>query len=137
MDHYCSMPVTVLSNVVDVEPLGQVKVELDRRPRPLATEGVDPFDIDFRTVKRATALVQFVFDAALLQRIAERFDCAVPRALIADPLVRSRSKICLEVITKLAGHVCGQVNYACDLIDHLLFRAEYVSVILREAADTQ
>ena len=60
VDHHRAVPLAILADVVDIEPLRQIEVDLDRRSRPLATERVDPLDVDLRAVERAAAFVDLV-----------------------------------------------------------------------------
>ena len=71
VDHHRAVALAVLADVVDVEALGQVEVDLDRRTRPLAAEGVDPLDVDLRAVERAAALVDLVGEPARVQRLPQ------------------------------------------------------------------
>ena len=134
MDHDGAVLLAVLADVVDVEALRQVEVKLDRRASPFPPERVDPFDVDLRSVERSSTLIDLVIDALLFKRDLELVDGARPRLLVADPLVRPRRQVGLEVVPEDLGHVRGQVDDGCDLVDRLLFRAEDVGIILRESA---
>src|SRR4029079_5996193 len=62
VNHSCPMPLAVLADVIDVASLGQVEIDLNRRSRPFPAKGIDPLDVDLRTVKCATALIDIVVE---------------------------------------------------------------------------
>ena len=90
---------------------------------------------DLRTVKRAFAGQFRPLDAVFAQRVAQSVFRAVPRRIVAQPLVGSQRDL---------DHDVGEAEVAVDgerqLVERdalaldLLFRAEDVAVILRECA---
>src|SRR5438034_4117259 len=91
----------VLARVLESEALGLLEIELDRRPLPLAPDGVVELDVDLRSVERASALVDAVGGAAVLERLLERAFRLVPRRVGAQLLVGPRGEV--EPIGKAEG----------------------------------
>ena len=62
MQHDRTVVLVVLAGVGQVEPLGHVEIELNRRAVPLATEGVLEREVDLRPVESAVARLHVVGD---------------------------------------------------------------------------
>src|SRR5207245_5148136 len=93
VDHYGSMRPVVLARVLESEALGLLEIQLDRRPLPLAPDGVVELDVDLGSVERPPALVDAVGGAAVLERLLERALRLIPGRVAAQLLVGPRGEV--------------------------------------------
>ncbi len=89
MDHDRALALTLFVHERDVEALGKVEVDLDRRSLPLAADRILHLDVDLRRVEDAAALVDLVWDLADAERIAQRLLGLVPHLVRAEPALGS------------------------------------------------
>src|SRR5213594_3836761 len=138
VDHDGSMRPVVLARVLESEALGLLEIQLDRRPLPLAPDGVVELDVDLRSVERASALVDAVGGAAVLERLLERAFRLVPRRVGAQLLVGPRGEV--EPIGKAEGlpeHQLHEIEQLEDLLLDLVLAQEDVRVVHGEPAHAQ
>ena len=84
MDHVRSGRLTVFCDIRDIEAFREIEVELNRRQLPFASDRVADLEVDFRPVKRAAALVDFVVELMAFERFAERLFRGFPALRVAD-----------------------------------------------------
>src|SRR5437870_2758744 len=65
------MTLLVVRHVFEVEPLGKLVVELDRRTLPAPPNGVRNMDVDLRAVERGLARLDLIGDVVRLERHAQ------------------------------------------------------------------
>jgi hypothetical protein len=126
VNHHRPVALAVLADVVDVEPLWQVEIELNRGPGPFAAKCIDPLDVNLGAVEGATALIDLVGEAALLHRPFQVADGAAPDLVVADRFFGPGRQVRLELVAEHVRHVDDEVDHTLDLADDLLRRAEDV-----------
>ena len=132
------MLLAVGSDEMHVEALRLVEVELNRRHLPLAADGVLHLEVDLGAVERASALVHLDLELLGGYRLLERLYRLVPTLGLPHRLLGARGEVGLDVREAEAlPHVEREPQDLEDLVLHLLGGAEYVRVILREAAHAQ
>ena len=138
MDHDGPLLRVLLVDVREVEPLGEVEVELHGGALPLAADGVEDLDVNLRPVKGAAALVNLVVPTLLRQRILQRALGLVPDLRPAHRLLRLRGEVHLKLRKpEGAQDVLRQVQHPFDLVGDLVREAEYVRVVLGEASHAE
>ncbi len=90
VDHHGSLPVPVLVNVLDPEPVGSLEVDLDRGELPVAADRVADIDVDLRPVEGAVALVDRVLEPGPVERLRYGLLGLLPLLVGADGLVGGR-----------------------------------------------
>src|SRR5205814_7304963 len=88
VDHDRPLAAAVLRDVLQLEPLRNLEVELERRALPLAAQRILDLEVDLRTVERAAALVDLEFLARLLQHAPQRRFGALPGRRLAHEALR-------------------------------------------------
>ena len=138
VDHHRALTLALLVHERDVEALGQVEVDLDRRALPLPPDRVVDLDVDLRRVEDAAALVELVRNFAYAESRPQRLLGLVPELVGAEPPLGT----CRQVDRRLgvpedAQELEREIEDLADLVLRLLPRAEDVRVVLREPADAQ
>src|SRR5262245_53823611 len=90
VNHDRSMLGVIGADVLEVEPLGHLVIELERRALPLPSNGIGHIDINLWPVKRAVTFVDRVRVAGALERLLQRRFGMVPRFDGAEELGRTR-----------------------------------------------
>ena len=94
VNHDRPMGVAVLADVLELEPLGLLKIQLRRVELPGSPERVLDVDVDLRTVERALAVLDLVRQFVLLEsRLEVRFG-TFPYRRIANGFGRMLSCYC-------------------------------------------
>ncbi len=138
VDHDRAPALPRLVDVLDVEALGQLQVDLDRRSLPLAADRVADLDIDLRRVERPTALVHPVLDLPALQCLSERRFGRIPLRVGAEAFRRAGGEIDDRIaIPEDREELEDEVVDLRDLRLGLIRRAEDVRVVLGEPADPE
>ncbi len=122
-------------DVLQVEALGHLVVELDRRALPLATDGVDDIEVDLRPVERA---VPFVHDIGLTDRVEGTPELAfrmVPLLDRAHELGRAGRELHLRLEPEIAIDALHEPEQALDFLADLRLHHEAVPVVLAELPD--
>src|SRR6056297_2755380 len=123
-----------------VETLGQVKIELYRGHLPFPSEGILDFEIDLRSVKRASPFINLVVEAFRLYRLLERFRRLGPGDVVTDTLVfRGTSGEIRLDIGKTEGlpHVQGESKHLKNFILDLIGGTENMGIILGKTPNPQ
>ena len=136
MDHVGLDPVALVVLIGQLEPLGQVEVELHGRALPSPAQSVGDVDVNLGSVERAAAFVDAEGQPTLSQRPAQGSGRMLPHIVVSDGFLRTggyHDGILgeSEGLKKLEG----QVQHAADLVLDLVRAAEYVGVVLGEAPD--
>ncbi|CAM5594121.1 hypothetical protein STENM223S_02733 [Streptomyces tendae] len=136
VDHDRAGLAAVRAGVLQLEALGQVEVELDRRHLPGAADGVLGLDGDLRAVEGGAARVRHEFQILLLGYLAQRLGGLLPRLVRADELLRVLGgQLEVEVVQAVvAQQVQDEGERLVELLRHLLAGAVDVRVVLGEAA---
>ncbi len=144
MDHHRRLLLAVGVDVVGAEPLRQVEIDLRGAALPVATDGVAQHILELRAVEGALARVDGGLDAAarlfldLLQHVRHHGLGVIPRLVRTDALLRPGRELDHELgEAEVAVGRDDQVVDAQALRRDLLFGAEHVRVVLREAAHAQ
>ncbi len=87
VDHDRALARAVRCLVLEVEPRGQLEVDLDRRHLPGPPECIPGLHGDLRSVERRTSRVGDQFEAGLLRGLAQRLGRVGPVLLGADELL--------------------------------------------------
>ena len=74
----------VFGDIRDIEAFREIEVELNHRQLPFAYDRVADLEVDFRPVKRAAALVDFIVELMAFERFAERLFRGFPALRVAD-----------------------------------------------------
>src|SRR2546425_13219316 len=93
VDHDRAVRAVILAGVLELEALGLLEIELDRRALPLSADDVVELDVDLRSVERPAALIDAVRGTAVLERLLERALRQVPRLVGAEFLGGPRREI--------------------------------------------
>src|SRR6266513_4048457 len=138
VDHHRALTLALLVHERDVEALGQVEVDLDRRTLPLAPDRVVDLDVDLRRIEDTAALVELVRDVACAERRPQRLFGLVPELVGPEPLLGTRREIDRWVrVAEDAQELEREIEDFPDLVLRLLPRAEDVRVVLCETADAE
>ena len=78
MNHVRAMGLPILCDVGDIEPLWQIKIELDRRTLPRAPDSVFNLHIDFGTIKGSPALFYAIGQFLCFSSPFQRIFCPLP-----------------------------------------------------------
>ena len=141
MDHDRGLLLAVMVDVESAEPLGQVEVDLRGAALPVAADGVAQHVFELRSVERALARVDRGLDASagllldLLQDAGHHVFRMIPHLVRADALVRAGRELHDDLVETEIG--IGREDQVVDLqalLGHLIFRAEDMRIVLREAA---
>ena len=98
MHHVGPVFLSIIPHIIQVEALGQVEIELDRRELPLASDRILDLEIDLGAVERAAALVRLVGHPLGLEGLLERLGGRAPVRLLAHRLGRARGQVGRDVI---------------------------------------
>ena len=138
MDHDRPLLHVLLVDVREIEPLGEVKVELHGGALPLPADGVEDLDVNLWPVERAAALVNLVIPTLLRQRVFQRALRLVPDLRPAHRLLRLRGEVHLELLeAEGAQDVLRQIEHPFDLVGDLIGEAEDVRIVLGKPADAE
>ena len=138
VDHDRPVRPVILARVLELEALGLLEVQLDRRALPFATDGVVELDVDLRSVERAAALIDAVRGAAMFQRLLERALRLVPRRVAAQFLLGASGQVePIREPERLPQHQLHDVEQLEDLLLDLVLAQEQVGVVHREPAHAQ
>ena len=121
--------------VGQVEPMGQVEVELHRGALPGAAQGVGDVDVNLGSVERSTAFIHGERQTPILQRALQRFGGVLPHLWVANVLLGpggQRDGIIFE--PECVQQFEGQFQDPAHLIFHLVRCAEDMGVVLGETA---
>src|SRR5262249_7879357 len=88
MQHDRTMRLTIRTNVLQLETLGQIEIDLSRAALPPATDRVPDFEINFRSVKCAATFIHFICNAAFDHACAQSFGSLLPNFITADSFLR-------------------------------------------------
>jgi len=129
----------VLADVLGIKPLlrGQLVVDLDGAALPLAAERVDQRKLELGPVEGAFAGRDLVGKVRLLAGVGKGCLCPVPGRVVSDALFgpgRELDQDGIRVEAEVAVHALEQLAEFGHFAGNLLFRAEYVAVVLDEAA---
>src|SRR5205823_11481806 len=117
VDHHRALSLSLLVHERDVEALGQVKVDLDRRPLPLAADRVAHLDVDLRRVEDTAALIHLVWDLADAECLTERGLRLVPHLIGAEAALRPCREIDLRIaVAEDAHELHGEIEDLADLL---------------------
>mmetsp|Transcript_85749 Transcript_85749/g.275706 ORF Transcript_85749/g.275706 Transcript_85749/m.275706 type:complete len:247 (-) Transcript_85749:1214-1954(-) len=125
-----------LPAVLQIEPDGVVKVELDGAALMLALHGIRKPDVDLGTIEGTITRIQGPLPAGLVQGGLELALGVVPDLLGAECLLwpGRQSKGCLE--PEEAVYVVQELEPSCHLLLDLIRPHEQVTIVLLEAAHT-
>ena len=138
MDHHRALALPLLVDERDVEALGEVQVDLDRRPLPFAADRVHDLDVDLRRVEDTAALVDLEGHLAHAERVGERLLRLVPHLVATETALGPRREIDPRfAIAERAQELHREVEHFADLRLRLRPRTEDVRVVLGEAAHAQ
>ena len=135
MEHDRAPLAAVGPHVADPEPVRHGAVDLNRREGPGALEGVAEVERDLGAVEGPVPGRERVLEARPGETLLQHALGLVPESRLAEELLRpgldrDRDVGEAEVVIDLAGHPQEEP----ELLVGLLRRAEYVRIVLREAA---
>ncbi len=87
MHHHRPLARPVLGYVFELEPLRELKVDLDRGVRELAAVGVLHLEVDLRAVERGIPHTDLIGLPHRRERFCERVLCAHPLLLGPEPFL--------------------------------------------------
>src|SRR5450759_294455 len=136
--HHRGVLAVVGAGVGHVEAPGQVEVDLNGRALPVAPDGVLQLDVDLGAVEDTLALVDDVVEPLVLEGLLQRAGRHLPVLVRAHEVVRPGGERDLER-GEPEGPLGleGELERLVDLLFHLVGRAEYVCVVLRETPHAQ
>ena len=138
VDHDRLLTGAVRGLVLQLEPLGQVEVHLDRRHLPGAADGVAGLHRDLRAVVRRATGVGDELQPGVVRSLLQRRGRLLPVLSGADELVRvvAGRELEVEVAEPIVGkQVEHEAEEVLELVGHLLLRTEDVRVVHRQAAN--
>src|SRR4051812_27917467 len=135
MKHYRAMRRVVGPRVLEREPLGEIEIELDRRPLPFAADRIDELEIELRPVERPAAFIKDELLTAALENGGERLLRAQPLFRSAKRFVRSGGELDGVRIAEGLEHLIAEIQQTLDLGRDLFRRAEDVRIVLSKAPD--
>ena len=89
VNHYRSVLLAVFADVFRFESLRKLEVELNSSALPRSADRIGKVKIDLRTVKRAVALVDYVFEMQFVQSLFKRVGRLFPVFVAAHAVFRS------------------------------------------------
>src|SRR5688572_21059941 len=132
------MGLVVWPGVFELEALGELRIELNRRTLPRPANRILELDVDLRPVERTSADILTKVDGAALECLTKDRFCAVPRSVVAQLFLRSRRQLELELESKrLPNDAIHLIEAKENLVLRLIGRAKDVCVVHRETADAQ
>ncbi|MPL93326.1 hypothetical protein SDC9_39452 [bioreactor metagenome] len=135
MQHDRAVLRAVDADIARVQPLGQVRVDLQRAALPVAADRIGQHEFELRPVEGAFAFLDLEVIAGRLAGIAERGFRMVPAFLGADALLRPGRQLDAPVGEAEVGIDLGEeVDELLRLDLDLVFHAEDMRVVLGEAA---
>src|ERR671919_993656 len=137
MDHHRALGLAVGVDVLELEPLGLLEVDLDRRVLPAASQRVLDVHVDLGTIERAVAGVQLEGQAIGAQRILQPALRDLPLLVGPQRLRRARGELEERLEDERLITLADPPRPSPDLPPPLVEAAVDVGVVLRELADAE
>ena len=137
MQHDGTMLFAVLTDIGEIELLGQTHIELDRAALPRTSDGVTQVEVDLRAVKRAVSLVDDIVQATIVQCLLQAICRHLPHLIRTHRVLGARRELCLVRQSERAVDLVEEVNRVLDLTLDLIGGHKEMRIILREVADTE
>ena len=134
MQHPRTLFGVVLRAVRQTETFGHVEVDLNRGALPRTADGGLHLDVDLRAIESTVALVDVVGKIVAGARFLERVRGMIPHVVRSDRLLRTRGNLRCVLEAERGHDVVHQIKDATTSSTTCFARAEYVRVVLREAA---
>src|SRR5450756_2011845 len=120
----------VFADVGDVEAFRKIEVHLNRRPLPLATDGVHKLHIDFGAIEDTFAWVDLVVEMHFLKSHLQSLGRYLPAFVRSDGVFWTGAEV--DVVLRepeRLDHVEGEVEHSLDLRIELVRTDEEVSIV--------
>ena len=137
MQHDGTMLFAVLTDIGEIELLGQTHIELDRAALPRTSDGVAQVKVDLRAVKRAVSLVDNIIQATIVQCLLQTIRRHLPHLIRPHRVLGARRELCLVRQSERAVDLVEEVNRVLDLTLDLIGGHKEMRIILREVADAE
>ena len=135
VQHNGAVLFAVFAGIGQVKALRHLEVELNGTALPGSAQRIAEVEVDFRSVKRAVALVDFVRLAILFQGMDQGVRRHFPLLVGTHRIFRPGGKLQAVLEPKHLVETVDEVHYAEDFALNLFRRHENVGVVLRKAAD--
>ena len=120
VDHHRHVSRAVRADVLELEPLGQLVVELHRTQLPTAAQRVLDVKIDLGAVKGTLPRLQYPFQLFVLQGIGKRLFGRIPQHVLTHPFFRTGRQLDADVLeTEVGIDLEEQVDKTGDLVQDL------------------
>ena len=134
VDHHGAVLLAVLAGVLQLEPLGELGIQLDGAALPGVPQGVGQMEVQLGAVERAVPLVDNELLAHAGNGVLQDVLVALPLVHGADVVLRHGGQ--LNGVGQAEGgvHLVEQPHRLLDHVLHLVPGHEHVGVVLGEAA---
>ena len=133
--HHRGVLPVIRAGVGHLEASGQVEIELNCGALPVAAQRILELDVDLGAVEYPFPLIYDVLERLVLQRLSEQFDRPFPLLDVSHVILRPGAQGNLKLgEAKRALDLKGEPDRVVYLLFRLLHGAEYMSVVLGEAA---
>src|SRR4030042_5228971 len=131
MYHHHLMLQAILTDIVNIEALWQIKITQKSRPLPQPPQSVFKLDINFRPVKDAFPGIYSIIKLKMLQNLSQRFCSIFPYLYSASVFLRPcRQKKFILTKPKGSHHKASQLHNLCNFSLNLVRSTKNMSIIL-------
>ena len=136
VNHDWAVLLSVRSHILQLKPLGQLEVQLNRSALPGTSDAVHQMEVNLRAVEGSVSLVDDIGKTQLVQSSLKGRGRHLPVLVASHGILGTGGQLHMVLEAEQGIGIIDQSYHALDLILDLLRRHENMRIVLGEAAHT-